>query len=115
TPRTGFWRFCGGGHLGLITCAAPRAFLPLREPVNRRAARAQVEVGCREFERHFGRRPQGLWLPECGYTPGVDELLRDAGVRYFFVDTHAIMFAEPRPNFAVSPPVLCLPTRVAAL
>ena len=43
----------------------------------RNAVRAQIEIGCREFERHFGRRPQGIWLPECGYAPGVDELLRD--------------------------------------
>ena len=60
--------------------------------------RAQIEIGCREFERHFGRRPQGIWLPECGYAAGVDELLRDAGIRYFFTDTHGVLFAEPRPQ-----------------
>ena len=32
--------------------------------------RAQIEIGCREFERHFGKRPQGIWLPECGYIAG---------------------------------------------
>src|SRR2546422_640553 len=80
------------GKLEGIPCGATHGFLPLMEPVNRQAARAQVEVGCREFERHFGERPQGIWLPECGYVPGVDELLRDAGIRYFFVGTHAIMF-----------------------
>jgi 1,4-alpha-glucan branching enzyme len=111
----GFRRFFAAGKLELITCGATHGFLPLMEPVNRQAARAQIEVGCREFERHFGRRPQGLWLPECGYTPGVDELLRDAGIRYFFVDTHAIMFAEPRPKFGVYAPVLCPKSGVAAL
>ena len=38
--------------------------------VNDNARRAQIEIGCREFERHFGRRPQGIWLPECGYIAG---------------------------------------------
>ena len=94
----GFRRFFETGKLELITCGATHGFLPLMQPLNRHAARAQIEIGCREFERHFGRRPLGMWLPECGYTAGVDELLRDAGIRYFFVDTHAVMFAEPRPK-----------------
>jgi 1,4-alpha-glucan branching enzyme len=111
----GFRRFFETGKLELITCGATHGFLPLMEPVNRPAARAQVEIGCREFERHFGRRPQGIWLPECGYVPGVDELLRDAGLRYFFVDTHAIMFAEPRPKYGVYAPVICPRSGVAAL
>jgi 1,4-alpha-glucan branching enzyme len=111
----GFRRFFESGKLELITCGATHGFLPLMEPVNRHAARAQIEIGCREFERHFGRRPQGIWLPECGYTPGVDELLRDAGIRYFFVDTHAIMFAEPRPKYGVYAPILCPRSGVAAL
>jgi 1,4-alpha-glucan branching enzyme len=111
----GFRRFFETGKLELITCGATHGFLPLMEPINRQAARAQVEIGCREFERHFGRRPQGIWLPECGYIPGIDELLRDAGIRYFFVDTHAIMFAEPRPKFGVYAPVICPRSGVAAL
>jgi 1,4-alpha-glucan branching enzyme len=111
----GFRRFFETGKLELITCGATHGFLPLMEPINRRAARAQIEVGCHEFERHFGKRPQGLWLPECGYTPGVDELLHDAGIRYFFADTHAIMFAAPRPKFGVYAPILCPSSGVAAL
>jgi 1,4-alpha-glucan branching enzyme len=111
----GFRRFFEAGKLELITCGATHGFLPLMEPLNRQAARAQIEIGCREFERHFGRRPQGMWLPECGYIPGIDELLRDAGIRYFFVDTHAVMFAEPRPKFGVYAPILCPRSGVAAL
>ena len=42
-------------------------------------------------------RAQGMWLGECGYVPGVDELLREAAIRYFFVDTHGILFADRRP------------------
>src|SRR6202789_2131172 len=74
----GFKRFFDLGELELITCGATHGFLPLT--VNRNAARAQIEVGAREFERHFGKRPRGIWLPECGYIDGVDELLRDSGI-----------------------------------
>ncbi len=31
--------------------------------------RAQLEVGLRAHERWLGRRPTGLWAPECGYRP----------------------------------------------
>jgi 1,4-alpha-glucan branching enzyme len=110
----GFKRFFDAGKLELITCAATHGFLPLMT-VNWNAVRAQIEIGCREFARHFGKRPQGIWLPECGYTPGVDSLLKDAGIRYFFMDTHGVLFAEPRPKFGIYAPILCPDSGVAAL
>lgn len=110
----GFRRFFQSGKLEIITCGATHGFLPLMHH-NWNAVRAQVEIGCREFERHFGKRPQGIWLPECGYAPGVDEVLRDAGLRYFFVDTHGVLFAEPRPRYGVYAPILCTKSGVAAV
>ena len=110
----GFRRFYDSGKLELITCAATHGFLPLMT-INANAMRAQIEIGVREFERHFGRRPQGIWLPECGYAPEVDPILRDMGIRYFFTDTHGIMFAEPRPKFGVYAPIACPGSGVAAL
>ena len=110
----GFRRFFESGKLELITCAATHGFMPLMV-VNDNARRAQIEIGCREFERHFGRRPQGMWLAECGYIEGVDKLLKDAGIQYFFVDTHGVLFAEPRPKYGVYAPILCPNSNVAAL
>jgi 1,4-alpha-glucan branching enzyme len=110
----GFRRFFQSGKLELITCGATHGFLPLMTS-NRNAVRAQVEIGAHEFERHFGKRPQGMWLPECGYASGVDEVLRDAGIRYFFTDTHGVLYAEPRPRFGVYAPISCARSGVAAL
>lgn len=110
----GFRRFFETGKLEIITCAATHGFLPLMT-VNMNAVRAQVELGAREFARHFGKRPQGIWLPECGYAPGVDEVLRDSGIRYFFTDTHGVLYAEPRPKYGVYAPILCPNSKVAVL
>src|SRR5947209_6082758 len=74
-----------------------------------------IALSCKEIERHFGKRPQGIWLPECGYAPGVEQLLRDSGIRYFFTDTHGVLFAEPRPKFGVYAPIVCPNSGVAAL
>ncbi len=110
----GFRRFFETGKLELITCGATHGFLPLLT-MNPKAVHAQIDLGAREFERHFGRRPAGIWLPECGYAPGVDEVLRDAGLRYFFTDTHGVLYAEPRPRFGVYAPILCPKSGVAVL
>jgi 1,4-alpha-glucan branching enzyme len=54
-----------------------------------------------------------MWLGECGYVPGIDEILREAAIRYFFVDTHGILFADSRPQYGVYAPLYC-PSGVAA-
>jgi len=50
--------------------------------------RAQVAHGIAEHERTFGRRPRGMWMPECAYRPGlgVEELLGSSGISHVVVD-----------------------------
>src|SRR5438552_7224632 len=45
--------------------------------------------------------------PECAYEPGLDAELARVGVRYFFVDTHGIAHATPRPVYGVYAPIAC--------
>jgi len=110
----GFRKYFDRGNLEIITCGATHGFLPLMND-NDKAMRAQIELGCSEFERHFGRRPRGIWLPECGYVEGVDRMLADSGLRYFFTDTHGVLFAHPRPKYGIFAPVICPGSGVAAL
>lgn len=89
---SGFQNFARLGYVELITCAATHGFLPLlrRQP---ESVRAQVEVAVDHYRRRFGHVPRGLWLPEMGYYPGLDRILRDCGVEYAFVETHALTHA----------------------
>ena len=100
------------GHIEVITATGTHPFIPLMDR-NWSNIRAQVQVAADLYEKLFGRRTRGIWLGECGYSPGVDELLREAGIRYFFVDTHGILFADRRPVYGVHAPLYC-PTGVAA-
>ena len=84
------------GSVRLITCGATHGFLPLMS-LGAPSWRAQIGAAVREFERQLGRRPEGIWLPECGYTPGVESVLAEFGIRFFAVDTHGILHACPRP------------------
>lgn len=93
------------GAIEPITCGATHGFLPLM--VTEEARRAQVRIAATNYRKHFGQAPRGIWLPECGYVPGVERLLKDEGIRFFFVDTHGIYYGEPRPRFGVYAPVYC--------
>ncbi len=107
-----FRKLAEGGNVELITCAATHGYLPLMS-INPNAVRAQIEIACEYHERNFGKRPQGIWLPECAYEPGLDAILKACGLRYFFVDTHGLLNATPRPRYGVFAPIYC-PTGVAA-
>ncbi len=101
-----FRRLQDAGAVEVITSTATHAFFPLLDR-NWAAFRAQVHTAADLYERHFGRRSRGMWLGECGYVPGVDEILREAAVRFFFVDTHGIELADRRPVHGVYAPLYC--------
>jgi 1,4-alpha-glucan branching enzyme len=107
-----FGRLQAAGALELITCPATHAYLPLLR-VAPGAGRAQVLTGVASHQRAFGRPPPGLWLPECGYYPGLEEQLAEAGAGYFFVETHGVLNASERPRDGVYAPLAC-PNGVAA-
>ncbi|MBI5145501.1 MAG: DUF1957 domain-containing protein [Candidatus Omnitrophica bacterium] len=94
------------GNIEIITCAATHGYLPLMEST-KPSVKAQVKVAVSHYQKVFGRKPQGIWLPECGYNPGDDEILKEAGLRYFFTDAHGVLHATPRPKYGVFAPVYC--------
>ena len=108
----GFKRFQDAGRLELITCAATHGYLPLLM-VNPEAVRAQIALAVDLHRRHFGTHPRGIWLPECAYTPGLDQILKEYGIKFFFTDTHGVLYASHRPRYGVYAPIYC-PSGVAA-
>lgn len=78
------------GRLEIATCSATHAYLPalMTEP---EAVKAQVQLPVMHFRKFFGRKPPGIWLPECGFSPGMDSLLREAGLGYFFLESHGVL------------------------
>ncbi|MBI4389352.1 MAG: DUF1957 domain-containing protein [Nitrospinae bacterium] len=101
-----FRKFQDSGHLEIVTCAATHGFLPLMS-VNPNAVRAQIQVAAQTHEKFLGRKPRGIWLPECGYEPGIEKFLEEAGIRFFITDTHGVLHATPRPKYGVYEPIYC--------
>jgi len=110
------------GSVEIVTCAATHGYLPLLGTDE--SVRAQIELGVSTHERHFRRKPRGIWLPECAYRPGYDwkppvgaqretfarrgieSFLADMGIEYFFVDSHMIRGGEPLGTYAANFPQL---------
>src|SRR5437867_5785372 len=97
-------------RIEIIVSAATHGYLPLLG--RDESIEAQLGIGITSYRRRFGRRPRGIWLPECayrpGYTwsrpvgparawlrPGLEEFLARKGLRYFFVDTHLVAGGAP--------------------
>ncbi|MDI6641568.1 MAG: DUF1957 domain-containing protein, partial [Elusimicrobiota bacterium] len=100
---TGFKKLQDAGKLEIITCCATHGFLPLA--IYKQAMRAQIRIASDDYKKKFGRKPRGIWLSECAYTDGIDEILRDEKITYFFVEAHGILYGTPRPRFGVFAPV----------
>jgi 1,4-alpha-glucan branching enzyme len=109
----GFRHFYDSGAIEIITCGATHGYFPLLG--TDASIRAQVRTGVETHQRFFGRKPRGIWLPECGYRPagpwqfpvslngfgsphgrqpiyreGVEQILAEEGLEFFFVDTHLV-------------------------
>jgi 1,4-alpha-glucan branching enzyme len=104
----GFKHFYDTGQIEIITCGATHGYFALLG--TDASIRAQVRVGVQTHERFFGRKPKGIWLPECAYRPagawsypvpvdglrsafpreGVEQILAEEGIEFFFVDTHLV-------------------------
>ena len=111
-----YWEKCSGDlierfknlniteNLDIITCAATHGYLPiLRE--NPETVLGQIKTAIRSHEIIFGKRPLGIWLPECAYYENLDEILFNCGIRYAVLDGHGILNGSPRPRYGVYAPI----------
>lgn len=93
------------GVLEIITCGATHGYFPILY-VNEKTVRAQIAVGVQTYERYFGKKPRGIWLPECGYIPEADKYLREFGVDYAIVESHGVLYANPTPIYGTLAPIV---------
>jgi 1,4-alpha-glucan branching enzyme len=75
----GFRKLQEAGVVEVLTSAATHAYLPLMQRDS--TIHAQLAIGKRSTERHFGRAPRAIWLPECAYRPGYYAVAPD-GTQY---------------------------------
>jgi len=99
-----FDHYRASGRVEILATAATHAFLPFF--ANRaEALQAQFEAAAGAYRDLFDGRPQGFWLPELGWTPGLDRWLRAYNFAYTIVDTHGLLRGRPAPDRGVFYPV----------
>jgi len=101
-----FRRLQDTGKIEIITSAATHAYLPTLS-VYPQAVRAQIKVAVASHIKNFGKPPAGIWLPECGYYPDLDRLLKEAGIKFFFIESHGILNGTPTPRYGTYKPITC--------
>jgi alpha-amylase/alpha-mannosidase (GH57 family) len=76
------------GHGAAIAQAYNHIILPL---ANDRDRRTQVRWGIRDFEFRFGRKPEGMWLPETAVDVASLEALAAEGIAFTILEPHQVM------------------------
>ena len=92
------------GRLEIIASAATHGLLPILRQQTSQAAHAQLLIGRDVYVELFGEEPNGFWLPECAYVPGLEPLLQEANVRWFVLDAHGLLLGKPRPRRSIYAP-----------
>ena len=101
------------GHIEILTSGATHGYLPLLDTAS---VHAQLDVGTRTTRRLTGVEPRGIWLPECAYAPGLEEIVEAYGLTHFFSDAALLggerlvgeghRFAERRSGAGIAAPLV---------
>jgi alpha-amylase/alpha-mannosidase (GH57 family) len=73
------------GHGSALAQAYNHMILPLSNP---RDKYTQVWWGIKDFEKRFGRRPEGMWLPETAVNVETLEILAELGIKFTILAPH---------------------------
>ena len=81
-----------GGHGNAIAQAWGHVIMPL---ACRRDQETQLRWGVRDFERRFGRSPEGIWLPETAINDTTLELVAAHGFRFVVLSPYQALSIRP--------------------
>ncbi len=101
----GYRDFQNMGKLEVIACPGTHPVLPLFRHMPE-TVRGHIQLACRQYERVFGRRPRGMWLPENAFTPGLDEALAAEDIRYCLTDATGLKEGDTRCHYGTNAPVI---------
>lgn len=95
-----FAEYAEKGYIELLGSCGTDLFMPhysdMKEVIS-----AQIECGLHSFRQYFGTVPEGFWIPELGYTPGIEKLIKAYGYTYTILDPRSVLLAEKAPESGI--------------
>jgi 1,4-alpha-glucan branching enzyme len=99
-----FAEFQRKGFVEILGTCATDIFMPhyagLEEAIS-----AQVEMGLQSYKKSFGDIPDGFFLPEFGYTPGIEKIIRAYGYSYTILHARSMLLTDELPVNGIFYPV----------
>ena len=93
------------GVIEIITCCATHGFIPML-CTNENNIEVQIKYGVQTYEKYFCKKPNGIWLAECGYVEDVERTLKKYDIKYFFTEMHGLLYARPIPIYGTYAPII---------
>ena len=92
------------GIIEILATCATEMFFPhycdLPEAIS-----AQIEIGLQSYKKSFGEIPDGFYLPEFGYSPGVEKIIRAYGYSYTILNARSVLLTDNIPANGIFHPV----------
>ena len=99
-----FVKFQKSGLIEILGTCATDIFMPYYADLPE-AISAQIEMGLQSYKKCFGELPEGFYLPEFGYTPGIEKLIRAYGYSYTILHNRSILLTDNPPANGIFYPV----------
>ncbi|WP_318663997.1 1,4-alpha-glucan branching protein domain-containing protein [Treponema sp.] len=101
-----FGVFAKKGLIEILATCGSYMFMPhftdMTEILN-----AQVETGLNSVRHYFGVNAEGFYLPELGYTAGIEKVLRMYGVNYTILPSQSFLLGQISPEKGIFAPARC--------
>ena len=81
------------GHGSALAQAYSHMIMPL---ANRRDKYTQVRWGLVDFQKRFGRKPEGMWLPETAVDLETLDIMAEMGLKFTILAPHQARRVRPR-------------------
>lgn len=92
------------GSVEILGTCATDVFMPYYADLPE-AISAQVEMGLQSYKKSFDELPEGFFLPEFGYTPGIEKVIRSYGYSYTILHSRSVLLTDNPPKNGIFYPV----------
>ena len=92
------------GSVEILGTCATDIFMPYYADLPE-ALSAQIEMGLQSYKKSFDELPEGFFLPEFGYTPGIEKIIRSYGYAYTILHSRSVLLTDNPPTNGIFYPV----------